>query len=123
MIPNLLWQASSSCAISNPRAQCSMILILQTMAIVVVVLVVSLVVGLVVGLLLVLVLIHPKRMIGGSSQLDGGFQDFETSGTSMVATYAMMPKKNVSMFIILNWDVLPHLLIGKLDVANLERWN
>ena len=77
LIPNLLWQASSSCAISNPRAQCSIILILQTMAMVVVVLVVSLLVGLVVGLLLVLVLIHPKRMIGGSSYL--------------VATCAMIP--------------------------------
>ena len=121
LIPNLLWQASSSCAISNPRAQCSIILILQTMARVVVVLIVILLVGLVVGL--VLVLIHPKRMIGGSSQLDGGFKDFKTSGTSMVATCAMMPKQNWSMFIILNWDLFPHLLIGKLDLANLESWN
>ena len=88
---------------------------------IVVVAIVVVVVGLVVGL--VLVLIHPKRMIGGSSQLDGGFKDFKTSGTSMVATCAMMPKENWSMFIILNWDLFPHLLIGKLDLANLESWN
>ena len=60
LIPNLLWQASSSCAISNPRAQCSIIMILQTMARVVVVLIVILLVGLVVGL--VLVLIHVQAI-------------------------------------------------------------